>query len=186
MYCCTFIYIIRHKLRLLMANSHLERRLNSTQLNSAQQMSWVEYRRRRRWELAIKLAVALHIDDTLGCCRFVVKPQLHRGFSLSTHSGHLFLSKCSRYQRLKIQNFRPVFGELRNTIKIVSTHNVLYQKFATVCQKCKTFCPVTFSTVTPLVDLRFDTNSYNLLWYCCRRLICCTACCTACYQTNLQ
>ena len=56
----------------------------------------------------------------------------------------------------------PHFGKFRGKIKILSTQNLLCRKFASVCRKIATFCPVYyFNPRRRCTPLSFRVRSPN-------------------------
>jgi len=73
--------------------------------------------------------------------------------------------KNKEYMNLKI----PILGTFRSKIEILSTYNLLCQKFKAVCWKTLTFCPNHF--LTPTTDHKSSkffsqsgASEYNLIW----------------------
>jgi len=52
-------------------------------------------------------------------------------------------------QKCEIYAENPHFGEIRDKIEILSTHNLLCHKFAAVCWKIAASCPAYFFNPRP-------------------------------------
>jgi len=84
------------------------------------------------------ILIKLHKSCT--CSGVVAGPVApHQNFELSENLFGIFTSKRAKYGA---ENSH--FGEILGTVEIFSTHNLLCQKCATVCQKISTSCPTYF------------------------------------------